>query len=56
MEIRHLRSFCVLAEQLHFTRAAVLLNVAQPRSAIKLSNWKKSWAHSSWSAATGAYG
>jgi len=30
MEIRHLRSFCVLAEQLHFTKAALLLNVAQP--------------------------
>jgi len=30
MEIRHLRYFCVLAEQLHFTKAAVLLNVAQP--------------------------
>ena len=30
MEIRHLRSFCVLAEQLHFTKAASLLNVAQP--------------------------
>ncbi len=30
MEIRHLRYFCVLAEQLHFTNAARLLNVAQP--------------------------
>jgi DNA-binding transcriptional LysR family regulator len=30
MEIRHLRYFCVLAEQLHFTKAAMLLNVAQP--------------------------
>ena len=30
MEIRHIRYFCVLAEQLHFTKAAVLLNVAQP--------------------------
>lgn len=30
MEIRHLRYFCVLAEQLHFTKAASLLNVAQP--------------------------
>lgn len=30
MEIRHLRSFRVLAEQLHFTKAALLLNVAQP--------------------------
>ena len=30
MEIRHLRFFCVLAEELHFTRSAVLLNVSQP--------------------------
>lgn len=30
MEMRHLRYFCVLAEQLHFTKAALLLNVAQP--------------------------
>lgn len=30
MELRHLRYFCVLAEQLHFTKAAHLLHVAQP--------------------------
>lgn len=28
MEVRHLRYFCVLAEQLHFTKAALLLRVA----------------------------
>jgi DNA-binding transcriptional LysR family regulator len=30
METRHLSYFCVLAEQLHFTKAALLLNMAQP--------------------------
>src|SRR5262249_52029974 len=30
MEVRRLRYFCVLAEQLHFTKAALLLSVAQP--------------------------
>jgi DNA-binding transcriptional LysR family regulator len=30
MEVRRLRYFGVLAEQLHFTKAALLLNVAQP--------------------------
>jgi LysR family transcriptional regulator, benzoate and cis,cis-muconate-responsive activator of ben and cat genes len=30
METQHLRLFCVLAEELHFTRASVLLNVSQP--------------------------
>lgn len=29
METRHLRFFCVLAEELHFTRSAFLLNISQ---------------------------
>ncbi|WP_372631322.1 LysR family transcriptional regulator [Cohnella sp.] len=30
MELRHLESFKVVCEQLHFTKAAELLNIAQP--------------------------
>jgi LysR family transcriptional regulator, benzoate and cis,cis-muconate-responsive activator of ben and cat genes len=30
IEVRRLRYLCVLAEQLHVTQAALLLNVVQP--------------------------
>ena len=41
METRHLRYFCVLAEQLHFTKAALLLNVAQPALSLQIRQLEK---------------